>query len=161
MVKLILILAVVVILSWAALGIGTSRGDGNRDSIVDGLQSSVGQMFTATLRPSDLAAQSSVCRPNGADLTVRRGATCRYRISDGSFRSRAADVRMKTGQGNMRFSLSPSDDPRPVPPSDAADITTRTSAKVTFYKEGGTLILACPSQGNDASCVFVLARSRD
>ncbi|NSX55751.1 hypothetical protein [Parasulfitobacter algicola] len=158
MIKLILILAFIICLSWLALGIGASRKDGSVDGAFGNVDSILGDALRANLRASDVRSTQTQCKISGAVITVPDRTTCTFKIAKGGFRVRTSAIEMQRGTGNMQFVPGKSDKPRPEP-TQPVRLTQSKSKDISVYGEGGDLVLRCQSTDNEPHCQFRLKRA--
>jgi hypothetical protein len=147
-----LLLAVVLIATWALAFRGGTRPQGDLDALAATVEARLGGLMVTDLAPADLRITAAPgCNMSGASILVAEGRVCEVRVLDG-MRVRQAEIALDRGAGELVWS------PAPVEGEVAEPTTAALPADGPFalraLRDGGTVALACaPGTGG---CTFRL-----
>jgi hypothetical protein len=149
----ILLLAVVLVATWALAFRGGTRPQGDLDALAATVEARLGGLMVTDLAAADLRiATAPGCNMSGATILVAEGRACEVRILDGGMRVRQAEIALDRGAGELVWSPAPVEGEAAEPTT--ASLPADGSFALRTLRDGGTVALACaPGTGG---CAFRL-----
>lgn len=150
--KAVLIIALIVVVSIAALTAGGLRGPGDPEDVTERLQSWLGDVMSTHLPASDLTVRGGGCNRSGSQITLRANRNCTLRIAKGGNRVRKGDLAASSGTIDVGFAPARGDT---LSTARTGTINAPERFSLDIREEGGTLTLTCQSEDQ---CMIRVAR---
>lgn len=150
--KAVLIIALIVVVSIAALAAGGLRGPGDPDAATGRLEAWVGDLMSAELPAADLRVIRGGCSRSGSQITLAADRACTLRIAEGGARVRKGDIAASSGAVEVAFLPAAGDE---YSTARSGTITAPDRVSLDIRKEGGSLTLTCLSEDG---CLARVAR---